>query len=803
MLRDLREAMRTLLRSPGFSGIVVLTLGLIIGVNVTIFSALNAVVLSPLGYADPDRLVVLWESNPQIGVEQEDVSGATFVDWRARSESFESMAAYRYRGFTLTQGEDPEPITTIETSPALFPLLGADAQLGRVFTADEEAPGNEHLVILSHGAWSRRFGEDPGVLGGTISLDGEPYTIVGVMPEGFTFPAGDPDVEMWSPLTLGADVLNVRPHRMYVAIGRLAPGTDLPRAATEMSAIAREIGDENPMTNRGWGVSLVEAKQQYVGPIGRTLWVLFGAVVLVLLIGCVNIANLLLARSIRSGRDYAVRAAFGAGAGALLRRSLTESLLLSVAGGLVGTGLAFGGIRLLATVLPAEIPRAAEIGLDPQVMLFTALVTLLAGTLFGLLPALRLMRPRISQTLQEAGRGATASRRTRRLSEWMVGSEVALALILLMGAGLLVRSFLRLTSVDPGFQVENVVSVAVTLPSTRYAESSQQSQFFVDLAERVAQLPGIDTTGVVTTLPFSSLGTEFDIPFSFEGLDAASPSERPQAKYRAVTPGYFETMGIPLLVGRSVDRLDGIETRRVVLINETMAARYFQDRTPVGTVLNMPMLGDLEIVGVVGDVRHQGLAAEVEPEVFVPLVQLPLPEAHLVVRSMSDPATIASAVRNEVGRMDAQLPLTQVASMESLLAASVAQPRFNMALIVMLALYAVVLAGTGVYGVISYSVAQRTGEIGLRMALGAGALDTVILVVLQAGGMLLLGVVAGVAGSLAAGRFLEGMLFSVAPSDPVTLALVALSVLLTGTLAALIPALRASRVHPVEALRTD
>jgi putative ABC transport system permease protein len=385
----------------------------------------------------------------------------------------------------------------------------------------------------------------------------------------------------------------------------------------------------------------------------------------------------------------------------------------------------------------------------------------------------------------------------------MVGSEVALALILLMGAGLLVRSFLRLTSVDPGFQVENVVSVAVTLPSTRYGESSQQSQFFVELAERVAQLPGIDTTGVVTTLPFSSLGTEFDIPFSFEGLDAASPSERPQAKYRAVTPGYFETMGIPLLAGRSVDRLDGIETRRVVLINETMADRYFQDRTPVGTLLNMPMLGDLEIVGVVGDVRHQGLAAQVEPEVFVPLVQLPLPEAHLVIRSTANPATVASMVREEVGRMDAQLPLTQVASMESLLTASVAQPRFNMALIVMLALYAVVLAGTGVYGVISYSVAQRTGEIGLRMALGAGALDTVALVVRQAGGMLALGVAAGVAGSLAAGRFLEGMLYSVAPSDPMTLILVALAVMMTGLLAALVPALRASRVHPVEALRTD
>jgi predicted permease len=803
MIRDLREALRSLGRTPGFTGIVVSTLALLIGVNVTIFSALDAVVLSPLGYAEPDRLVMIWESNPQLGVEREDVSGATFADWRERSTSFESMAIYRYKGGTLTGAEEPEPVVTVEASPALFPLLGVGSRIGRVFTPEEETPGNEHLVILSHGAWTRRFASDPGVLGGTVSLDGEPYTIVGVMPEGFTFPAGDPSVEMWSPLTMGAEVLNVRPHRMYVAIGRLTPGASMETAGAEMSSIAREIADENPMTNRGWGVNLVGAKEQFVGPIGQTLWVLFAAVALVLLIGCVNIANLLMARSIRSARDYAVRAAFGASAGALLRRSLTESMVLAVGAGLLGAALATGGVGWLRRVLPAEIPRTAEIGLDPAVLAFAVIVTLTAGLLFGLLPALRVMRPRVSETLQDAGRGATPSRRSRRLGQGMVASEVALALVLLTGAGLLVRSFLLLTSVDPGFRVENVVSAAITLPATRYGDQAQQSQFFTELTDRVTELPGIDTAGVVSSLPLSSLGTEFDIPFSFEGLDASSPSERPQAKYRAVVPGYFETLGIPVVEGRSIDRLDGTGTRMVTVINQVMATRYFGERNPVGTTLNMPMLGDLEIVGVVGDVRHQGLAVEAEPEVFVPLVQLPLADAHLVVRSELDLAAVAALIREEVGRLDPQLPLSQVASMESLLSASVAQPRFNMALILMLAVYAVILAGTGVYGVISYSVAQRTGEIGLRMALGASAPDTVVLVVRQAMGMLLVGTAAGVVGSIVAGRFIRGLLYSVSPSDPLTLTVVVAGVVAMGLVAAAIPAVRAARVHPVEALRTE
>ncbi len=803
MIRDLREAVRSLLRTPGFTAIVVLTLALLIGVNVTIFSALDAVVLSPLGYADPDRLVMIWESNPQLGVDREDVSGATFADWRERSNSFESMAIYRYVGGTLTEGVEPEPITTVEASPALFPLLGVGAQIGRVFTPQEEAPGNEHLVILSHGAWSRRYGSDREVIGGTVSVDGEPYTIIGVMPEGFTFPAGDPSVEMWSPLTMGAEVLNVRPHRMYVAIGRLSSNVPPEVAAAEMSSIAQEIAEENPMTNRGWGVNLVGAKDQFVGPIGQTLWVLFAAVALVLLIGCVNIANLLLARAIRSGRDYAVRAAFGASAGALVRRSLTESLVLAAGAGILGMLLAMGGVGWLRRVLPSDIPRATEIGLDPSVLAYSVVITLLAGVLFGLLPAARVMRPRISETLQDAGRGFTPSRRSRRLGQWMVAAEVALALVLLTGAGLLVRSFLLLTSVDPGFRVENVVSAAITLPSTRYGEQAQQSQFFSELTDRVVELPGVDSAGVVSSLPLSALGTEFDIPFSFEGLDASSPSERPQAKYRAVVPGYFETMGIPLLDGRSIDRLDGTESRSVTIINRTMATRYFGDRSPVGTLLNMPMLGDLEIVGVVGDVRHQGLAVEAEPEVFVPLVQLPLAEAHLVIRSDLEVASVAALVREEVSRLDPQLPLAQVASMESLLSASVAQPRFNMALILMLALYAVILAGTGIYGVISYSVAQRTGEIGLRMALGASGFDTVFLVVRQSMTMLLAGTLAGVVGSVAAGRFIRGLLYSVSPSDPLTLIAVVTGVVAMGLAAAAIPAIRAARVHPVEALRTE
>ena len=623
MTRDLREAIRLMRADPGFAAVIVLTLALGIGVTSTIFSVLNGVLLRPLQYGRPGELVVLWESNRQLGQPQEEVSGATYLDWRARSKSFSNIGAYRYRGFTLTGAGSAtgaaERVASVDVSPALFTVLGISAQLGRTFSPEEERPGHERLAVLSHGAWQRRFGSDRGAVGRTMLLDGLPYEIVGVMPASFQFPPGDPAVEVWSPLTFDLTALASRPHRMYATMGRLASGVTIDRARAEMDGIAREIARDQPASNAGWGVSLVPAHEQVVGNIGPTLWVLFGAVVLVLLIACANITNLLLARSARAGRDFAVRAAFGASRLALVRRSLVESGVLAVSGGAFGLTLAWLGIRALRPLVPPSIPRADNIGLDLSVVGFSVLMTLGAGLLFGAVPAWRAMKPNLLDVLQEGGRSNTGSRRSRWLSDAMVISEVAVALVLVIGAGLLLRSFVRLTSVDPGFRTTNVLAMHIVLPDVRYRGAAPKKQFFDDFLERLRAVPSFERVSAVSALPMSPLGVLFELNFTIDGLEATSPSERPRAHYRGVMPGYFEAMAIPLRQGRTFDRFDGREdSRRVAIVNETLAKRYFGDDSPIDRQLKMPMAGDLTIVGVVADIRHDGLQAAAAPEVFVP-----------------------------------------------------------------------------------------------------------------------------------------------------------------------------------------
>ncbi len=800
---DLRQAIRSLLGRPGVTAVIVLTLAIAIGANTAIFSVVNGVILRPLDYHEPDRLVVLWEVNRQQGLEQGLTSGATYLDWRERSRTLESVAAYTYRGFTLTDTQEPVRIASLEVSPSLFSVLGVDASLGRTFSPEEEVPGNERLVILSHASWVTRFGSDPDITGRSISLDGEPFTVVGVMPQGFQFPADDPQVEMWSPLTLDLNALLSRPHRMYNAIGRLAPGATLEQAQADMDALATRIEDENPEEMAGWGVQLVPALEQLIGGVRQTIWFLFGAVVVVLLIACVNVANLLLARSADTMRDYAIRAAFGANRLALLKRSLVESLVLAILGGIAGIFLAFWGVSGLRLVIPANIPRAGEIGLDPTVLSFALLVSVVAGLGFGILPSLRMMRLQVAPVIQEGGRGASAGRGSRRLSNLLVGSEVALALVLLVGAGLMVKSYLRLNSVSPGFRTENIVDVVVSLPESRYASMEEQRQFFSELTENLRRRPGFEEVGGVSSLPMSPLGVEFEAPFTVEGLEAESPTERPRADFRGAIPGYFQTMNIPTVEGRVFDNLDGVTGPPVAIINQATADRYFRGISPIGRKITMPMIPPMEIVGVVGDVHHDGLEAEVRPELFVPFVQLPLSEMHIVVFTTQDQALMATAVRDEVRRIDPQLPLTRVSTIEDILSTTIAQPRFNMALLIGLALTSVVLAAVGVYGVVSYSVARRTREIGVRMALGADQKATARFVVGQVLHVLLVGAVIGSLGALGLSRFIAGLLYGVAPTDPTTYAVVGLGVVVLGMVAALIPATRASRVDPVEALRTE
>jgi len=581
-MTHLKQTLRSLALRPGFTALVVGTLAVAIGANSAIFSVLNGVVLKPLPYAEPQELLMVWESNPSQGLEQSATSAATFVDWRERSDAFESMAAYRYRGYTLTLDGVPRRVASVEASPALFDLLGVRPALGRTFTAEEEARGNERLVILSHGAWENRFGADPSVLGSAIPLDGEPHTVVGVMPRGFTFPPGDTDVEVWSPLTLDLENLLSRPHRMYNILGRLSDGVTEERARTEMEAIAGELARQYPESNEGWSVTLVPARDQLLGDTAATVWVLFGAVSLVLLIGCVNVANLLLVRSAERGKRAAVASALGASPAHLIRDSLLEGLVLGAGGGLAGLALAWAGASALRGVLPDGFPRVEEIGIDPTVVAFTAGVALLSSLFFSVAPAVRTARTDVASVLQDTSRGSSLGRRSRRLANLMVASEVALALVLMVGAGLLLRSYVRLTAVDPGFRTTDVVALAIELPPARYGSPAQQQTFFAELMAGLRNLPGVDEVGAVSYLPMSPIGVEFDMPFSVEGLEATSPSQRPTAEYRGVFPAYFEAMGIRLVEGRLLDRLDGTDERKVVLINETVARATSRTEVPSG-----------------------------------------------------------------------------------------------------------------------------------------------------------------------------------------------------------------------------
>ncbi|HYN05923.1 MAG TPA: ABC transporter permease [Vicinamibacterales bacterium] len=804
MTRDFREALRFLRANPGFASVVILTLALGIGVNATIFSMLHGVLLRPLQYADPDRLVVLWESNPRLGQDKAEVSGATYLDWRARTRSFSDIGAYRYRGFALSGAGQAERIVSVDVSPALFRVLGVPALAGRVFTSDEEQPGHERLAVLSYGAWQRRFNGDRSVIGASMLLDGRSHEIVGVMPADFQFPAGDPAVELWSPLTLNLEALPSRPHRMYKTVGRLAAGTTLEQARADMDRIASDIARDHPDSNGGWGVALVPAHEQIVGRIGRTLWVLFAAVVLVLLIACANIANLLLARSARVSRDFAVRAAFGASRWALVRRSLAESGVLALSGGAVGLLLAWWGIGALRPLIPATVPRADSIGLDSTIVAFTAIMSIGSGLLFGLVPAWRAMRPNLVDALQEGGRSTIASRRARWLSNVMVVAEVALALMLAIGAGLLLQSFVHLASIDPGFRTSRVVALHVALPDARYTGGAPKRRFFGEFLERMTAVPGFDAVGAVSALPMSPLGVQFEIPFSIDGLEVTSPSERPRARYRGVLPRYFEVMAIPLRAGRVFDRSDGRDDGpRVAIVNETLAKRYFGSASPIDRRVKMPMAGDLTIVGVVGDIKHDGLQAMAAPEVFVPYDRLALSEMQVVVLSDLSVGEVTSAARAAISGIDAALPIAKISAIEDLVSASIAQPRFNMMLIIGLALSAAGLAAVGVYGLVTYAVTRRTVEIGLRAALGADPTQTFRLVVGGALRLVMVGVVLGLIGAAALSRSLDSLLFGVRPLDPQTYLMAGLGLVVVGLAAASVPAARAARIDPVRALRQE
>jgi putative ABC transport system permease protein len=803
MLRDVREAVGALRRAPAFTLVVVLTIALAVGAGTALYSMVSGILLRPLPYHEPSRLVQVWESNPAQAQEESPTSLATYVDWRERSRSLESIGAYELRSVTLTGEGDPARVTSAAATPDLFRALGVAPLRGRGLVSGDEVPGSENRAVLSHAGWAGRFGSDPEIVGRSIVLDGQGYEVLGVMPPGFVFPPGSPDVEIWTPLTISLEELPSRPHRSYEAVARMAPGVSLDQARGEMAQIGEGIARENPDSNEGWTVRVVPLHEQLVGSTRSTLWVLFGAVMLVFLIGCVNVSNLLAVRGLESSRAFAVRAALGAGRLDLMRRSVAESVVFAALGGALGLGVASVGVRILVSVTPASVPRVHEVTLDWGVVGFALALTGFAAIFAGLVPAMRAATPQLSELLQDGSRSGSGGRTARRMGGILVAGEVALVLVLVVGAGLMLRSFARLTSVDPGFETQGILSVAVSLPPSRYGGFDRQAQFYSALAERVASLPGVESSGGVSALPLSEVGSEFKMPFTVEGLEATSPTERPQGDYRAVMPGYFATLGIPVLEGRAFDAVDGTDGREVTIVNRSLADRYFPARSAVGQVLTMPMAGSLEVVGVVDDVRHGGFASEPQPELFVPAAQLPLAEMHVVVRASSVDDGLIRGIREAILSLDPELPPTQIATMDQLVSRSVAEPRFNLVLLSGLALVALVLAAVGVFGVVSYSVARRTGEIGLRMALGAEPAAAMRLVLAQTLRIVSLGAVLGLAGAAFLSRFLDSLLFGVTPQDPATYVGGAVLGIAIGLLASLPPAIRASRMDPVEALRTD
>ena len=794
-----RYAFRSLSRQPTFVAIALLTLTLGIGANTAIFSVIRAVVLNPLPYKDPEGIVVLWEVNPEGNIER--VAVPTFEDWQKEARSLEALAAYRTVDFAFAGTGEPLSVSGARATPGLFAVLKASARLGRTFAAEEAVVGADRVVVLSHTFWQRVLGANSAIVGTSIQLDSQPYTVVGVMPPGFEFPTST-NVQVWTPLVFDPKDLHgqSRRARSLMVVGRIAPATTAAQAQEELSVLASRIATEYKSSNEGWGARVVLAHEQLVAASRPALTMLMGAVGFLLLIVCANMANLLLARLSSRRREVAVRAALGASRWDVARPILAESLLLSAGGGLLGLLTAVIGLRLLATLPEARLPRMEHIQLDGGVLLFTTAVSIGVALAFGLLPALHASRTDLRGSLSESA-GTTSSSSARRVLNGLVIVEVAVALVLLVGAGLMTRSFARLLQVDPGFEPNNVVAAQVFLPTAKYRERHRLVQFYEDVLARLRSTPGVTAASAVSALPMNEVGPASALPFTVEGRQRP-PTEDPLADVRIVAPSYFETMKIALLDGRFLDvrDTDTQGTQRTSVINQTMARRYFPDRSPLGQTIVNPH-GKSVVVGVVADVRNQGLASEPKKQVYLPLRQSPAAGMAIVARTDGDPTAFGGEIRRAVRAVDAEQPIYDLSTMDQILARAVFLPRLSTTLLAAFAGAALLLAVLGIYGVLSYSVSQRTREIGLRMALGATSARTVGLVARNSLMMLGVGIAAGLVVAVMLARSLGGILYDVSPFDVRSFALAALLLVFAGLAAALLPARRATRVDPMVALR--
>jgi predicted permease len=804
LLHDLRYAVRMQRKNPAFTIIAVIALALGIGANTAIFSVVNTVLLRPLPYKDPERLAMVWEDDTRHGYPRDTPAAANYVDWRDQNQSFEGMAAIADESFNLTGSGDPERLEGRRVSANLFPLLGVEPEIGRVFTATEDQPGSQRVVLLSYGLWQRRFGGDPGIVGKPLTLNGETYIVTGVMPARFQFPSNDD--EAWVPIALSAQEAANRNRHYLNVIARLKPGVTLAQAQTDMSTIATRLQQQYPEANADLGAVVTSLHEHLVGDIKPALLILLGAVGLVLLIACANVANLLLARAAVRQKEIAVRVALGARRLRLIRQFLTESLLLSLLGGVVGLAIAFGGMIFLKAFIPENISQARDISLDFRVLGFTLLVSVVTGLIFGLAPSIQATRFNQIETLKEGGRDAATGGSGKRLRSLLVMAEVAISLVLLIGAGLLINSFLRLRNIDPGFRADNLLTMKIVLPEPKYEEPERRATFYTDLIQRVQSLPGVRSAAVTTNLPLYRQGNSISI--SIEGRPEPPPGQELIVVTRIISPGYFDTMSIPLLNGRPFTEQDTPTNPNVVVISETMARRFWPGEDAIGKRLAAGRARTpedwIQVVGIVKDVRQFELTAEPRPQMYLSYRQAAFfAPRDLVVKTDVDPASMATTVRKTVWEVDKDQPVSNIRTMEEILAGSIARQRFSMLLLAIFASVALVLAGVGIYGVMSYSVAQRTREIGIRMALGAQTGAVLKLAVAYGMKLVIAGIVIGLIAAFALTRVMSTLLFGVTATDPATFTLISLLLVAVAALASYIPARRATKVNPIVALRYE
>jgi putative ABC transport system permease protein len=800
LLKDIRFAIRSLLRRPGFSAIAIITLALGIGANSAMFTTVNAVLLRPLAYPESERIVLIEGVNPTMVITEGAISVPDLADWQSQTTSFEQIAGFISGGSLLTSGEETERVRGASVTSDFFPLFRTNASLGRTLQPDDMQKGHADVVVLSHGLWQRRFGADQNVIGSKVLIGGGSTTIVGVMPAGFDYPGQS---ELWVPFPLDP-AKERRDNRFLGVVTRLKPGVTIPQAQAELNTINQRLAQTYVETNSGWAVKLTDLHERLVGGMRTSLLVLLGAVAFVLLIACANVANLLLARATARHREIAVRAALGASRWRIMRQLLTESVLLSVIGGGAGLLLGIWLTKLLIKISPPDTPRFDEIAPDARVFAFTLGVTILTGLLFGLVPALQSSRIDLNERLKEGGRsgsGGGTHNRTRRL---MMVSEIALSFMLLVGAGLLIKSFMRLRDVSPGFSAENVLTMRVSLMPAKYPKGEPRVQLLRQGLERLKTLPGVESTGAVLSLPLGGDTFNVDRGYIREGRPE-TPEEAGNAAYLAATPDYFRTLKIPLVSGRVFSDHDTEQTTKVVVVNETMARQLWPGESPIGRHIHIWRDEQFprEIVGVVGDAKR-ALDTEAGQQMYVPYAQdSGWGSMSLVIRTSGEPAAMTAAVRNEIRTLEKGIPVYNVKTMNEALATSVGPRRTPMLLLSAFAAVALLLAMIGIYGVTAYYVTERTQEIGIRMALGAQMGDVMKLVLKGGMTLALVGIGVGLAGAFLLTRLMTTLLFGVKPTDWATFIAVSVCLLVTALLASYLPARRATKVDPLVALRYE